>query len=380
MAAQAHNILALVDDGPVDLVKAAYLGEYSGIILDASSVAFADELPPVVPPIDIPIRDVGHYRSLMVEQRRREEQADGFFRAGGVLVVRLQPETELSYGDRGYAEFDSFLISNWWRSKIQPDWLTGTAPGVGQSIEVTEPDHPFAPVISTATEYTARFTQNLDGRDDIAVLAKNRSGYAIAAEFDCSHGKIICVPAGCDTGLLELALRAYLDDAHGTDAEIRLPEEDEIEKAIDTVDHEHRTARLSLTEKRQAVRDVKSGVLGNIHVKRARSYVKAAKTVGANPTAIMTSLYKMVEMLEDYFNSGEQGLPKALDVDMALIKRIKRLANKKELDIRHATSGEPDGADAVEFDQAIVDGDAILNAFVHVLYREALITARNQTE
>ena len=128
------------------------------------------------------------------------------------------------------------------------------------------------------------------------------------------------------------------------------------------------------------MRDTKRKVLDNVHVKRGWSYVKAAKVANASPTAMMTSLYKMVEMLEEYFGTGEQGLPDALGIEMAPIKRIKRLANKKQLDIRHATAGEPEGADAAEFDQARVDGEDILHAFVQVLYKEAVADVRGPTE
>ena len=229
MAADNHQILTLFEDGSADLMNAAYLGEYSAIVIDAISVAFSRLLPSLLPPTEHPVDEADLYKKFKVEHDRRTEQATGFFQAGGILVVRMHPETDIVWwGGPMSQELDRFGIGAWWKGQIELDWVTDTYPGDGHSVEILQPDHPFAAVIGSGPEYTARFAYDIDAYGKGTVLARNRSGDAIAAEFDISPGKIICVQSGCDAEVLGATLRTHLDDIRGSDTEILLPEEDEL--------------------------------------------------------------------------------------------------------------------------------------------------------
>lgn len=67
---------------------------------------------------------------------------------------------------------------------------------------------------------------------------------------------------------------------------------------------------------------------------------------------------------------SEDALAAALGVPKSRFKHIKKLANQKELDFRHATSGEPIGADAADIQQAREEARELVQKFIELLCDE----------
>jgi hypothetical protein len=74
--------------------------------------------------------------------------------------------------------------------------------------------------------------------------------------------------------------------------------------------------------------------------------------------------YSLIEMLKYYYNTDWDGMADSLGVSHKSVDRIKMLANKKELHLRHTTAADPEGVDQADLDKAVAAAKAILLAFI----------------
>jgi hypothetical protein len=89
----------------------------------------------------------------------------------------------------------------------------------------------------------------------------------------------------------------------------------------------------------------------------------------------MDALYSLIEMLKDYYTTDWNGLADRLSVSHKSIDRIKTLANKKELHLRHTTAADPQGVVQADIDRTVADGRAILFAFIALEYADEVAKA-----
>jgi len=122
----------------------------------------------------------------------------------------------------------------------------------------------------------------------------------------------------------------------------------------------------STTAERKLLRDGVRLARGEIlassdpYLRRSYDYLERARD---DETNRLFHLYKFVETLENSFG-GEAELMKALDVETA-VKTLKKLANHRQLDERHAPKvlGEPSRASIEKLNDATTCGNEIMRAY-----------------
>jgi hypothetical protein len=93
--------------------------------------------------------------------------------------------------------------------------------------------------------------------------------------------------------------------------------------------------RLNVTAKQRVVQERKRAVFTKSQVRRGVRYYEQAARPGSTPKQTMTALYDLIEVLRDYYDTDWDGMADALGVSRKSGERIRRLANKPELHLRH---------------------------------------------
>lgn len=336
-----YKVLDLTLHGKQDLESADFLAEYDAICLDPSWPLFRIEPGREItwPQVDAQIHN---YRVMEALLARRSSEIWPFFVHGGVLVARVVEPAKVRIG--GLTDFiDSYT---WWYSTavraadgaIPPDWSTYVRSGSGE-VHVLEPGHPFETYLRATRSYEARLTH----RDRVITLAENRTGEPVAAEVACLSGALIFIPPPLDEGG-EYLLRAAIDDALQSRIGIAqnwiVAEERTLTKERDAVLGEMREKRREIDRRLTRTRELKDGVLRTLHVERAIGYYRAATRAVPTPKKAIPPLWNLIEMLREHYNKGTSGLATILGLPKEDLEFLDTLANKRELDLRHTTSGE----------------------------------------
>jgi hypothetical protein len=361
----AFKILRLFGPEDQPLSQTHYLAEYEAIIVKPEWRYLVVSGPTT--------GDVA--RSEQALDRKSTELLD-FLSAGGLLVVLLTPfEERILMSGPVQRQDDNY---GWWSRQAGPMAISQlmTLPGSGTSAMPTGSGSEFDSYVDSIQSYEARLGSWFDNNDNVQILAHNRAGGAIAAEITVGSGTIVCVPPPVVSQGEELLLKAvevFLSHRFGPGLKWPLPEEEELARTRQKVLGDFHTSMAEVTAKQRAVQELKRAVFGKSQVRRGVRYYEQATRPGSTPKQTMTALYDLIEMLRDYFDEDWDGMADTLGVSHNSVDRIKRLANKKELHLRHTTADDPEGVDQAELDKAVADGKAILSAFIAHEYTEEAV-------
>ncbi len=373
-----HRIFRAAVDQP--LSTAHYLGDYEALVIspDWESLFGTYTGPP--PGQDQETTHDAVFETKAMFERRTAELA-ALLSAGGVMVVKVQPPSTM-WAKNPY-------LRNRTDGVDTTEWITAVVPqlemarlaakidspfivGSGREITIRELDHPLATVINEASGYSGRIAKQLFEVGDTVLLATSRIGDPIAAEISVGKGLVLLLPSGVDNVQLEAGLDEILDTRERYRQMWLLPEEAaliEEEKAM-RADARHKLADLS--QRAHELAEIRQSVAKGVDIARAIGYYENGTSATRPIKQAMVDLYKLVELLEGNFGGSEEALASGLAVPKSLFKHIKKLANQKELDFRHATSGETEGADAKEIEQARDDARALVQRFIEQSCAEEL--------
>jgi hypothetical protein len=296
---------------------------------------------------------------------RKPRELNEFLTAGGLLVVLLVPAENRTFMSHGGDDNHS-----WWAKSLAASY-PGThaiiVPGSGTSVVPTGTGSEFEKYLELNQSYRARLGTWFENRDNVRTLANNRAGGAVAVEVVVGAGTIVCVPPPADANgekaLLD-AVTSFLGHRFGPGLKWPLPEEEELERERQRILRDFHSATAEVATRQRAVQDRKRAVFTRSQVSRGVRYLEQATRAGSTPKQTMTALYDLIEMLRDYYDAGWDGMADALGVPHHSVDRIKKLANKPELHLRHTTADDPEGVDQAQFDKAVADGTTILSAFI----------------
>lgn len=292
----------------------------------------------------------------------------------GLVIPRVHEVNTETYD--GYLERHRVDPHSWFLSTIadqlhREDAADGfVLVGRGTPIRVVEPGHPFGEYLELRNGYEARITDVIRAYSNAVVLAENRGGDPIAAEFRIGSGSLILLPPP-QTPEEEQALSAAVEDSLALSVRPRawtVREEREIAEALDQRLAAMRTARDAAGKSLREIRSLKDQVLQESIVRRALGYWERAIRPGTRLDTAFHELYRLIEMLEDHYRGGERELADALGIPLTRIKSVKRLANQKEHDFRHATVGDPAQPQTQDVQEAFVTAGEIVQAFVEARY------------
>ncbi len=368
----ARTILWTSSNRP--LATAHYLGDYEAIVVDLEwgSLIGANGL---VSGQDGEATDE-FVRETTNTLDRRAKELEPFLSSGGVLVVKVQPPSVLWSADyqgrTGEVDTTRWLVSNVY--PLQYAVVLGEPPfvaGSGRRITLREFGHPLEAVIRNANGYTGRIAKLVFDLDDPVLLAVTRIGDPVAAEIPVGDGLVFLILSGVSDKQLEVALNEILAARERYRQNWLLPEEAALIGEQKAVQVQAREKVASLAKRSQELADVKASVMKRVDMQRAIGYYENGTSATRPIKQAMVDLYKLVELLEGYFGGSEDKLASRLDVPKTLFKHIKKLANQRQLDFRHATSGETEGADVKEVEQARDDARALVQRFVEQCCAEA---------
>jgi hypothetical protein len=304
---------------------------------------------------------------------RKSTELGDFLSAGGLLVVLVVPlEQRLLHGPVQHEEDNH----HWWARQLEPMFSAPqvVTPGSGTSVVPTGCGSEFDGYLDAIQSYQTRLSAWFDDNDNVQILAHNRAGGAIAAEIAVGSGMIVCVPPPLESHAEELMLKAinsYLGHRFGPGLKWPQREEEELRKDREKLLADFHTGMSEITAKQEVVQERKRAVFSISQVNRGVRYFERAARPGSTPQQTLEALYTLIEMLKDYYGPIDwNGLGDALGVSHKSIERIKVLANKKELHLRHTTAADPEGIDQADIDRVIADGRAILGAFIAREYAE----------
>jgi hypothetical protein len=307
---------------------------------------------------------------------RKAVELGDFLAIGGLLVVLPVPAEK-----RLFQTNSPFDNHSWWAMDIAqpyPGTPSIVTPGPGTSVEPTGVGSEFDEYLELNQSYQARLGSWFDNRDNVQILARNRAGGVIAAEVTAGPGTVICVPPPVDVGAEEVLLQAvksFLGHRFGLGLKWPLPEEEELARVRQKLVAEFQLRMADVTSQQRAVQDRKRAVFERSQVRRGVRYFDLSTRSGATPKQTMDALYSLIEMLKDYYTTDWNGLADRLSVSHKSIDRIKTLANKKELHLRHTTAADPQGIVQADIDRTVADGRAILFAFIALEYADEVAKA-----
>jgi hypothetical protein len=359
------KILRLFEPHDDPLSSMHYLAEYEAIIV----MPIWDRLLLMGPTAGDVMRAEGEFN-------RKSDELGDFLAVGGLLVVLPVPfETKM---------FQSTATQNnqaWWARYAAP--LEGSPqmviPGSGTSVVPTGSGSEFDAYLEHVNFYQARLGRWFDDKDNVRLLAHNRAGGAIAAEITLGPGMIVCVPPPSDphgTALLLKATGDYVGHRFGPGLKWPQPEEEGLREDREKLLSDFHTGMAENAAKQRAVQARKRAVFSISQVDRGVRYFDQATRPGSTPEQTMGALYNLIEMLKDHYGPTDwDGLADALGVSHNSVDRIKRLANKPELHLRHTNADDAEGIDQAELDRVVADSRAILAAFIARKYSDAAATA-----
>jgi hypothetical protein len=381
----ARNVLRTSFTQP--LKDARYLGDYEAIVVDLrwDSIAGIN----VAAPGETKQVPDGFAEATLAMLEQRSSELARFLHGGGVLVAKVQPSATLWERGSNYSSPTIEVDSTYWLvSKVRSlDYVvsrlgvSALLPGPGRQIDIREVGHPLETVIREASGYTGIIAKEVfEFEDSVLLLATTRIGDPVAAEIPVGDGLVFLVPSGVDEKTLIGALEEILATRERHRSIWLLPEEAALiaeEKAL-RVDTRERLKALGVRQ--QAIGDLRAWVMkSNLNVSRAIRYYESGTSATVPVQRAMQDLHKLVDLLEGYFGGSEQALAARLSVPKSHFKHIKKLANQPKLDFRHATSGETEGADVAEVEQARQDARALMQRFIEVCVEEE-VKSRSQVK
>ena len=374
----ARNILRTSFSKP--LGAARYLGDYEAIVVDLrwDSIAGLNEPDPGK---TLQVADgIAVATSKMLE--RRSSELARFLQGGGVLVAKVQPTSHIWERGSRYDSVASEVDTTYWLAAqvrsldyvVSRLGLNLLLPGHGQEIAMIEVGHSLESVIREASGYTGLIAKEaFEYEDSALVLATTRIGDPVAAEIPVGDGLVFLVPSGVDDKQLIVALEEILSTRERYRSKWLLPEEVALIAEENAVRVEAREKLRALGTRQRSIGDFRTGMLrSNVNVSRAIGYYENGTSATRPIQRAMQDLHKLVDLLEGYFGGSEEALAVGLGVPKSLFKHIKKLANQPKLDFRHATSGETEGADVEEVQQAREDARALVQRFIEVCYEQEI--------
>jgi hypothetical protein len=273
--------------------------------------------------------------------------------------------------------------TRWIEAKVQPLFHAAVLgpsfeTGSGREIVVREVGHPFEDVLRDAHGYSARISAKLFEVEGAVLLATTRIGDPVAAEVPVDRGSVFLLPSGVDDEQLLVALDEILATRERHRQNWLLPEEAALVEAEKELLEATKRDRAELAKRGRALAELRESVMKDIDVRRAVGYYENGVSATRAIKQAVYDLYKLVELLEDHLGGSEDALASTLGVSKSDFKRIKKLANQKQLDFRHAESGETVGADVAEIEQAREDSRLLVQKFIE--YRCAEEIKRRGTE
>jgi hypothetical protein len=374
--ALSRNVLRLSRSDP--LVHAHYLGDYEAILVDldwASLLGLRD----APDPGEVSEVTVGFVRDIKEKLEERSAQLDQFLKAGGVLVAKVKP-ISVMWAPHQYVpnQPESVSTTRWIEAQVPhllyaalagPSFETGS----GHEIVVRETGHPFENVLSDAAGYDARISAKLFQVEGTVLLATTRIGDPVAAEMPVDRGVVFLLPSGVDDDQLLQALDDILATRQRHRQNWLLPEEAALIEAEKVLLEATRERRVQLVDRGKSLNELRESVMKDVDVRRAISYYENGVSATRAIKQAMYDLYKLVELLEDNLGGSEDVLASTLGVQKTDFKRIKKLANQRKLDFRHAKSGETEGADVAEIDQAREDARVLVQKFIEHRCNEEML-------
>lgn len=370
-----YKILTLTTAGGTPLEKAEYLPEYDAIVLD--------------PPFTLLGVEPGRNQSLDYRQRpnfavlenihaRRNKELATFFHRGGVLLVRLVEPSWLYVEDQPTTQImESF---SWWLAPVllsigRTPPKEFARPGSGTALTIVEPGHPFEMYLRSVNSYTAWLDNDIRESDGVVVLAENRAHQPVAVEIACYPGAAVLVPPPTSEGsgyMLSAALRDLLNRRVALSEEWPTAEEQKLLREREEILGEMRARRDDVDRRLVSVRDVKAGVITILHVSRAIGYYRQATATTPTPKRSIPLIWNMLELLRDHYTRGNSQLAELLGLPKADLEFVQRIANKKDLDVRHTEPGQPRAVTQSELDRAVAIGGAMVQATIDYECRLAL--------
>jgi hypothetical protein len=371
-----YKILRLNGHGKDELEEADFLAEYDAIVLDPSWALF--RTPPGQHHTWSQVENnVRNFRALKSLLDRRSGELWPFFAHGGILVVRLEEAARLQLG--GFPEIlNSF---DWWYGKAAAA-SSGALPGDWRFIQaasgpghVLEPGHPFESYLRTTTTYRARLIGNHPG---IIALAENRASEPVAAEVECQPGALFMVPPPASEGaeyMLDAAVSTALQSRLGIAHEWTVAEENVLADQRDAVLREMRERRQDVEKKLATTRAAKEAVLGMLHVDRVIGKYRMATNGTPVAKVAIPALWNMNELLREHYTKGTSTLASMLGVPKADLEFLDLLANNRDLDLRHTTTGQPKPVEPAELQRALAIGRAVVQAVIEFEYKRSTVAA-----
>ena len=311
----------------------------------------------------------GFVASTAVKLLQRSNELELFLKAGGVVVIKVQPRSALwatdLYGNRHEVDSTDWLTAAvpaflYARSGGKPPFV----PGSGREIVIRELDHPFESVIRQASGYTGRIAAEVFELADPILVATTRIGDPVAAEIPVGDGLVLPIPSGVDDAVLLDAIGKLLNARERHRQTWLLPKEVALAEEDKAVRGEIRDRLASIATQQKDLADLRASVMKKVDVARVVNYFENGTSVARPIDRAMQDLYKLVELLEDYFGGSEEKLASGLGVPKSLYKHIKKVANQPKRDLRHAVSGETEAADAAEVQQARDDAHTLVQRFI----------------
>lgn len=372
-----HTILSITERSPHFLFDADALVEFDAVIVDQLMVNLASDQRLRIPPSSTRREDQSLLDGLRAAMGRRTTEAWTLLLGGGLLVIRLMPLGFLVASPTMYVSnsaLDSYSSADWWLGldprlrflREQNEILISAATGAPGQLEV--PGHSLEPYLRDA-RYTAVLTPLATTDDECTVLAVNRGGEAIAAEFKMGKGLLLLVPSGGDDALLERCVHDLLDLRSAYRDDWRIPAERELLDELAAADVDHRTRHEATMTRLRGIWVQKQEVFEERTLKRALDYFRTATAEGTARRQAMERFHQMVECLEDEFG-GETPLRTALGLTKKNVDAIKHVANKPEVGARHVDKTEPRDVSAQEMAAASAAASEIVQAYIN--YRVAL--------
>jgi hypothetical protein len=330
-----------------------------------------------------PIDYFGWYQG---ELSRRAAELEAFFQLGGLLVIRTTEDIRLQAPGHLSGEVSA---QAWFTEPLLRGLVLAGAPldlsapsitlsGSG-SIATIDPGHTFEGYLRSVGTYDCRLNPGLRALADVTVLAENRAGDPVAIESEALAGSIVLVPpprTEVHEKLLELTVARSLDQRITVHELVTLAAERDLLRARDEALEEQRKIRTDAETALAEIRAQKAELLKEEVVNRAIDYLLSATRLSATPETALSRLYKMWEMLEEYCGGSEGKLSDALRMPLERIKRIKRIANDPELDLRHSTAGGLKEPAASQVAEAIEIGREMVVRFVELRYAQRASLAK----
>jgi hypothetical protein len=235
-------------------------------------------------------------------------------------------------------------------------------------MNVLEPGHPFESFLREIRFYRFRLSRNWR---NLVVLAENRAGDPVAVEVPCRRGALILLPPPTTEGqehLLDLAVYKALQSRLGVAHEWVVSDEKRLIADRDAVLRQMREKREGIDQQLARVREIKEVLLQTLHVSRAIGYYKKATGGTPTPKTSIPVLWNLVEMLREHFNRGTSTLATLLSLPKEDLEFLDALANNRDLDLRHTTSGQPKPVEPAELQRALAIGKAVVEATIEYEY------------